>query len=55
MTDVIFYDSVLRRNMTNLETCRFGILTASDRASRGVYEDKSGPEIEEFLQEILLN
>ena len=54
MTDVIFYDSVLRRNMTNLETCRFGILTASDRASRGVYEDKSGPEIEEFLQEILL-
>ncbi|DAC43533.1 MAG TPA: molybdopterin adenylyltransferase, partial [Candidatus Thalassarchaeaceae archaeon] len=30
------------------EYCRFGILTASDRASSGEYEDLSGPSIEEF-------
>ncbi len=32
---------------------RIGILTVSDRASRGVYEDKSGPAILEFLREVL--
>ena len=35
------------------EYCRFGILTASDRASSGEYEDLSGPSIEGFLQEAL--
>lgn len=35
------------------EYCRFGILTASDRASSGEYEDLSGPSIEEFLEEAL--
>ena len=39
--------------MSNLEVCRFGILTASDRAAEGIYEDKSGPEIENFLKEVL--
>ena len=32
---------------------RIGILTASDRATSGEYEDLSGPEIEAFLDEIL--
>ena len=32
---------------------RIGILTISDRASRGVYEDKGGPAIRECLTEIL--
>ena len=31
--------------------CRFGVLTASDRASTGGYEDLSGPAIEQFLSE----
>jgi molybdopterin adenylyltransferase len=31
------------------ESCRFGVLTASDRASAGDYQDLSGPAIEEFL------
>ena len=31
--------------------CRFGVLTASDRASAGDYEDLSGPAIERFLRE----
>ena len=35
------------------ELCRFGILTASDRASSGEYEDLSGPAIEEFLKKTL--
>jgi molybdopterin adenylyltransferase len=39
-------------NATN-RTVRIGILTISDRASRGVYEDKSGPAIRECLHEIL--
>ena len=32
---------------------RIGILTISDRASRGVYEDKGGPAIRECLKEFL--
>ena len=32
---------------------RIGIVTVSDRASTGVYEDKSGPAIREVLGEIL--
>ena len=32
---------------------RIGILTVSDRASRGVYEDRSGPAIRDCLAEFL--
>ena len=32
---------------------RIGILTISDRASRGVYEDKGGPAIRDCLTEML--
>ena len=35
------------------ETCRFGILTTSDRATAGEYEDRSGPAINQFLEEAL--
>ena len=35
------------------ETCRFGILTASDRATAGEYEDRSGPAINQFLEDAL--
>ena len=35
------------------ETCRFGILTASDRATAGEYEDRSGPAIKQFLEKAL--
>lgn len=35
------------------ERCRIGILTVSDRASRGVYEDKGGPAISHELGRIL--
>ena len=34
-------------------TCHFGILTASDRATAGEYEDRSGPAINQFLEEAL--
>mgnify|MGYP003894408395 CR=1 FL=1 len=34
-------------------TIRIGIVTVSDRASRGVYEDKSGPAIRDCLTDIL--
>ena len=34
-------------------SARIGILTVSDRASRGEYEDESGPAISEFLSRIL--
>jgi len=37
--------------MAPVELCRFGVLTASDRASTGGYEDLSGPAIEQFLSE----
>ena len=39
--------------MSAEETCRFGILTASDRATAGEYEDRSGPAIKQFLEEAL--
>ncbi len=32
---------------------RIGIVTVSDRASSGQYEDRSGPAIEEYLAEVL--
>ena len=37
--------------MTELGKCVFGVLTASDRASKGEYEDLSGPAIESFLHD----
>ncbi|MDP7033658.1 MAG: molybdopterin adenylyltransferase [Planctomycetota bacterium] len=39
--------------MTSDDPCRFGVLTASDRASSGDYEDRSGPAIEQFLAEAI--
>lgn len=36
-----------------MEAARIGILTVSDRASSGVYEDRSGPAIQARLVEIL--
>lgn len=36
-------------------TARIGILTVSDRAHRGVYEDLGGPAIHEYLSEVLTN
>ncbi|MGJ8527172.1 molybdopterin adenylyltransferase [Maritalea sp.] len=34
-------------------TVKIGIVTISDRASRGEYEDKSGPAIEAWLNEVV--
>ena len=35
------------------ETARIGIVTVSDRASRGEYEDRGGPAIREYLAQVL--
>ncbi len=35
------------------DPARIGILTVSDRASRGEYEDRGGPAIQTYLEEIL--
>ncbi len=37
----------------NATVFQIGIVTVSDRASRGIYEDKSGPAIEQFFREAL--
>ena len=52
-TDGVFSRCPHGLPMANLETCRFGVLTASDRASKGEYDDLSGPTIESFLEEAL--
>ena len=39
--------------MNEPSTAKIGILTVSDRASRGVYEDRGGPAIREYLAEVL--
>ncbi len=36
------------------ETPPIGIVTISDRASRGEYEDRGGPAIQEYLEEVLV-
>jgi molybdopterin adenylyltransferase len=36
-----------------MTTARIGIVTVSDRASRGEYEDRGGPAIREYLTEVL--
>lgn len=36
-------------------TTRIGIVTVSDRASAGVYEDRGGPAIHEYLAEVLVS
>ena len=32
---------------------KIGILTVSDRASKGIYEDRGGPAIREYMTEVL--
>lgn len=39
----------------NTKAIRIGIVTISDRASAGTYEDRSGPAIRQCLDEILTN
>ncbi len=36
------------------ETVNIGILTVSDRASRGEYDDRSGPAIQAYFEDVLL-
>ena len=36
-----------------MDAAKIGILTVSDRASRGEYEDRGGPAIREYLGEVL--
>ena len=35
------------------DACKYGIVTVSDRASRGEYVDDGGPSILQFLSEVL--
>ena len=35
--------------------CRIGIITVSDRASKGEYEDRGGPAIHEYLSDVLVS
>ncbi len=39
--------------MTDDTVPQIGILTVSDRASRGEYEDRGGPAIQEYLDQVL--
>lgn len=39
--------------MNSQATARIGVLTVSDRASRGEYEDRGGPAIQQYLSEVL--
>lgn len=39
--------------MTSQPAARIGIVTVSDRASRGEYEDRGGPAIREYLLQVL--
>lgn len=39
--------------MAESEVIRIGIVTVSDRASRGEYEDRGGPAVHAYLEEVL--
>lgn len=39
--------------MSAAALARIGVVTVSDRASQGVYEDRGGPAIREYLAEVL--
>jgi len=52
-TGGVFFATLFGSFMTESETCLFGVLTASDRASTGEYEDLSGPAIESFLHDAI--
>jgi molybdopterin biosynthesis enzyme MoaB len=39
--------------MAETTAAQIGILTVSDRASAGLYQDESGPAIEQFLRDTL--
>lgn len=39
--------------MSDTEYAKIGIVTVSDRASRGEYEDRGGPAIQDYLSEVL--
>ena len=39
--------------MSLVKPARIGILTVSDRASRGEYEDRGGPAVHQYLDEVL--
>lgn len=41
--------------MNQKQTAKIGILTVSDRASRGEYEDRGGPAIAAYLKEVLVS
>jgi molybdopterin adenylyltransferase len=45
----------LRLTMTQFETVRIGVVSVSDRASAGVYEDKGIPALREWLARALRN
>ncbi|CAB4803665.1 unannotated protein [freshwater metagenome] len=42
-------------NTSNAKTVKIGIVTVSDRASAGVYEDRGGPAIHEYFTKYLSN
>lgn len=39
--------------MSDKSEARFGIVTVSDRASQGIYEDRGGPAVEAYLNEVV--
>lgn len=41
--------------MISQESAKIGIVTVSDRASRGEYEDRGGPAIAAYLQQVLVS
>jgi molybdopterin adenylyltransferase len=47
------YNHDIRLPVRGVVVIRIGVVTVSDRASRGVYEDKGGPAIVESLREML--
>ncbi len=47
------FATMTEETTTQKPEAKIGIVTVSDRASQGVYEDRGGPAIEEYLSEVV--
>lgn len=47
-------DKIQMKRFCMTDTVKIGILTVSDRASRGEYEDRGGPAIRAYMEDILV-
>ena len=52
---LIIPSPIIRKHDTMSDISQIGIVTVSDRASRGEYEDRGGPAVQDYLSSVLIS